>query len=258
MLHEIINVPNRHIALQVSERRGSYLAFFIYGGNVANRLNLHIDETGNQDLSEGIYLVAVVLHDHVADIATPIEQYRKRLAESALDDIPFHGKDLLHGNEAYRSVSPGDRKRLLAQFSRLVRTLPFSYFSLRYDASDTHNKIELESKIHRDLAALVFDHLAFFQGFDTISVYYDDGQSAVSVALHDALDFVLAKNVADYRDANHSARRLLQVADYVCTIERAALAYDAGNQSRTLERFFGNRRNFTQSFMKQLARKRFC
>lgn len=149
MLHEIINVPNRHIALQVSERRGSYLAFFIYGGNVTNRLNLHIDETGNQDLSEGIYLVAVVLHDHVADIATPIEQYRKRLAESALDDIPFHGKDLLHGNEAYRSVSPGDRKRLLAQFSRLVRTLPFSYFSLRYDASDTHSKIELESKIRR-------------------------------------------------------------------------------------------------------------
>lgn len=258
MFHEIINAPNRHFALQVSERRGSYLAYFIYGGILANRLNLHIDETGNQNLSEGIYLVAVVLHDHSTDIATPIEQYQKRLAESKLADIPFHGKDLLHGNEAYRKTSPGDRKRLLTQFSRLVRTLPFSYFSLRYNASDTHNKKELESKIRRDLAALIYDNLSYFQGFDTISVYYDDGQSAVSVALHDALDFVLAKNVADYRDADHSARRLLQVADYVCTIERASLAYDASKQSKTLERFFGNRRSFTQSFMKQLARKQFC
>ena len=50
----------------------------------------------------------------------------------------------------------------------------------------------------------------------------------------------------------------LQVADYVCTLERASMAYDTGTQTKTHERFFGNRRNFTQSFMKRLARKRFA
>ena len=158
---------------------------------MGSRLNLHIDESGNQDLSEGLYLVTVVLHDHSADIAAPIEGYEMRLAVAGMVDVPFHGKDLLH-----------------------------------------------------------------FQAFDTISVYYDNGQGAVSVALHDALDFVLAKDVADYRDADHSARRLLQVADYVCTIERASIAYDADMQSKTQTRFFGSRRNFMQSFRKQLARKR--
>ena len=114
----------------------------------------------------------------------------------------------------------------------------------------------LESRIRRDFASLVYDHLGFFQEFDTISVYYDNGQWAVSAALHDALDFVLARNVADYCDANHSARRLLQVADYVCTIERVSISYDRGSQSRTHERFFGTRRDFRQSNLKQLARKR--
>lgn len=225
---------------------------------MASRLNLHIDETGNQDLSEGLYLVAVVLHDHSADITESIEEYERRLAIAGLDDIPFHGKDLLHGNDRYRAVSPGDRKRLLTQFARLVRRLPFEYFTLRYTFSDTHNRNELESRIRRDLAALVYDHLAFFQGFDTISVYYDNGQGAVSVALHDALDYVLAKNVADFRDADYEARRFLQVADYVCTIERASISYDAGCPSKTQERFFGTRRSFNQSYMKQLARKRFA
>lgn len=219
-------------------------------------MNLHIDESGDQDLSEGLCLVAVVLHEHSSDIAAPIEEYEKRLATAGLPDVPFHGKDLLHGNEGYRNVSPGDRKRLLTQFARLTRSLPFSYVVLRYSASDTHDRRELESMIRRDFASLVYDHLGFFQEFDTISVYYDDGQWAVSAALRDALDFVLARNVADYRDAGHSARRLLQVADYVCTIERVSISYDRGSQSRTHERFFGTHRDFRQSYLKQLARKR--
>lgn len=88
-------------------------------------------------------------------------------------------------------------------------------------------------------------------------MYYDNAQGAVSAALRDALDFVLAKNVADYRDADYDARRLPQVADYVCMVERIAEDYDAGRQSKTYERFFGNKRSFIQSYKKQLDRKSF-
>lgn len=224
---------------------------------MAKRLNLHIDESGHQDLSEGRYLVAVVLHDHSENIVEAISQYEARLTAAGLPDIPFHGKDLLHGNKGYSKASPADRKRLLAQFARLVRELPVSFFALHYNAATVHNRNELEARIRRDLAALVFEKLSFFQSYDTISVYYDNGQGAVSAALHDALDFVLAKNVADYRDANPNARRLLQVADYVCTILRIEEDYNAGKQSKTHERFFGNRRNFMQSFRKQLNKRAF-
>ena len=222
---------------------------------MAKRLNLHIDESGNQDLSEGRYLLTVVLHDHSEDVDEVIGRYKARLAAAGLPDVPLHGKDLLHGNEGYATVSPGDRKRLLTQFARLVRELPISFFTLHYDTAIVHDKGELEARIRRDLASRVFDKLAFFRGFDVIAVYYDNGQGVVSAALHDALDFVLAKNVADYRDADYDARRLLQVADYVCTVERIAEDYDAGRQSKTHERFFGNRRDFMQSFKKQLGRK---
>ena len=129
---------------------------------LANRLNLHIDESGNQDLSEGRYIVAVVLHDHSSDIAIPINRYEERLAAADLPDVPFHGKDLLHGNERYSIVTPGDRKRLLAQFARFVRELPISFFTLQYDTSNVHNRNELEARIRRDLASLVFARLAFF------------------------------------------------------------------------------------------------
>lgn len=86
--------------------------------------------------------------------------------------------------------------------------------------------------------------LSCFQAFDSIAVYYDNGQGAVSVTLHDALDLVLAKNVVDYHRADPDARRLLQVADYVCTVLCVSEDYDAGRQPKTHERFFGNRRSF--------------
>lgn len=246
--------------MQASDWRGTYLAFSIDSLGeryMVNRLNLHIDESGSQDFSEGRYIVAVVLHDHSANIADPIDRYECRLSIAGLPNIPFHGKDLLHGNQDYAAVSPGDRKRLLAQFARFVRELPFSFFVLRYGVSDARNREELEARIRRDLALFVFDRLPYFQLFDVIAVYYDNGQGAVSIALRDALDFALAKNVADYRDADPSARRLLQVADYICTVIRVSDDYDAGRQTKTHERFFGNRRSFMQSFKKQLERKLF-
>ena len=147
------------------------------------RLNLHVDEAGNQDLSEGLYLVSVVLHDHGFDVTTPIRAYEERLQIAGLEDVPFHGKDLLHGHGRYESVSTGDRKRLLAQFARLTRSLPIEYFVLRYSKMETHDRRELEARIRRDLASLVFDHLSHFQKYDTISVYYDDGQRVLSVAV---------------------------------------------------------------------------
>lgn len=131
------------------------------------------------------------------------------------------------------------------------------FFTLKYDTATVHDRAELEVKIRRDLATLIFENLTYFQTYDSIAVYYVNGQSAVNVALHDALDFALARNVADYRDANPCARRLLQVADYICTINRVFDNYCAGQQSKTHERFFGTRRYFLKSYKKQLDRKRF-
>lgn len=129
----------------MSDWRGSYLAVFVYRGSIAERLNLHIDETGNQYLSECRYLVAVVLHEHGADIEGAIARYGVRLSDAGLADVPFHGKDLLHGNEGYAGVSPGDRKHQPTQFARLVRELPNSVFALRYDASTVYNRAQLNS-----------------------------------------------------------------------------------------------------------------
>ena len=89
-----------------------------------------------------------------------------------------------------------------------------------HDVVVRNNKVQIKLTVSRNPVSYthldvykrqVFARLAFFQEFEMIAVYYDNGQSAVSIARHDALDYVRAKNVADYRDADPNARRLLQV-----------------------------------------------
>jgi hypothetical protein len=55
-------------------------------------LNLHIDETGNQDLSEDRHFVAVILYEHGGDIEGAIARY-EACSFSKADVLPgfrFH------------------------------------------------------------------------------------------------------------------------------------------------------------------------
>lgn len=72
LLSRSINLTEEAKASGCQKWRGSYLAISVFGELLASRLDLRIDESGNQDPSEGLCLITVVLHDHAADIAAPI------------------------------------------------------------------------------------------------------------------------------------------------------------------------------------------
>lgn len=79
----------------------------------------------------------------------------------------------------------------------------------------------------------LFDNLDYFQGFDDVKIYYDNGQRTIAHALHRAMDFALAKNAVVYRAAVPENYRLSQAADYICTMELVVLRYRDGEPSAT-------------------------
>ncbi|WP_165063010.1 hypothetical protein [Adlercreutzia sp. ZJ154] len=214
-----------------------------------------VDETGQQDMRAGYYMLTLVFHDQSESIAPMINAYEQRIALEDIPDLPFHAVDLLHGHEAYERLSVEQRKRLLVAFSMLVRTLPVSYKTFTYSASDVKGKEELQARMRKDIVNFLFDHLEKFQQFDKVPIYYDGGHKAVTDALHAAFDYVLAKDVAVYKNLSHQEKCLAQTADYLCTIELAAMKYGDGAESQTYLRFFGKYRNFKQNFLKQVRRK---
>lgn len=207
-------------------------------------------------MSSDVYLITLIFHEHTKSLDRAISNYELRLSERGVPDVPFHMVDLLHGHGDYEGLGPSQRKPMLYAFATFVRTLPVTYATLRFNASSTGGRNDLESHIRKAVSDFIFSHLERFQAFDEIAIYYDGGSAVVGKAVRAAFDFALARNVASYRKPIYAERRLLQAADYLTSIELAAIRYDQGRQSKTYERFFGTRNNLKRNLLKPARRLR--
>ena len=162
---------------------------------------------------------------------------------------------LLHGHGDYDGLDPHVRKALLSRFNAFVRRLPIEYHTFSYSSYDVAGVGELSARMRRDVVNFVYERLGSFQSFGRVVVYYDEGQQAVTKALHEAFDFMLGEGSLGYRRIRYQARRLSQVADYLSSVELAALRYAEGTESSTYRKFYGLRGDFKRNFLKQARRK---
>lgn len=217
-------------------------------------LSVFCDEAGQQDMSAGYYLLTLVLHDQSTPLGPFISDYESHVAQNGLPDIAFHMKDLLHGHGEYEGIDQSVRKKLLIHFNIFMQKAPVRYKTFVYNSYDTGAKT-LSARMRRDIVNFVYDKLEWFQSFDRVSIYYDEGQAVVTHALHEAFDYLLGSGVADFRLIGYQDRRLSQAADYFCSIELASLKYARGEESNTYRKFYGLRGDFKRNFLKQARRK---
>lgn len=111
-----------------------------------------------------------------------------------------------------------------------------------------------DSVVTLAFANLLFDHLQLFQSFDDVKVYYDDGQDIARQALDQSIGFVLSKGVIERRKTSMVDYRLEQAADYLCTIELAAIKFAAKENGETYNKFFGDIGAFKKNWLKQARR----
>ena len=134
----------------------------------------------------------------------------------------------MNGHKDYGFLGIEQRKAMLAYFSSFVRKLPISYITFVYRRSQFEDPARLMERMGRDTSSAMVEHLGFFQSFDDVRAYYDNGQDIVKQALDRSVGKVFSKGVVRRRKTSMTDYRLEQVADYLCTIE-LALARDAPN-----------------------------
>lgn len=152
----------------------------------------------------------------------------------------------------------GDRggKATLVHFSSFVRRLPISYITFVYRRSQFEDPTRLMERMGRDISSAMVEHLDFFQSFDDVKVYYDNGQDIVKQALDRSADKALSGGVVRRRKTSMTDYRLEQVADYLCTIELALVKYEAKGNGETYNKLFGGVGSFKRNWLKQARGKR--
>ncbi len=164
----------------------------------------------------------------------------------------------MNGHDDYEGIDMADRKRMLATFEGFVRGLPCTYKAFSYKRSEVDTAEKFIVRFKRDLVVFLTDNLDYFQAFDKVKIYYDNGQQMVTSALHGAIDYMLSKDAVLYRLAAAQEYRLFQTVDYLCTLELTDLKFHDKCLTVTDVKVFGeDYQTFKRNHLKKMRRKSF-
>ena len=98
----------------------------------------------------------------------------------------------------------------------------------------------------RDLSQFIKDNLTYFQNFNNIILYYDNGQHE----LNRILNTVFATQLVDYdvRKVIPNEYRLFQAADLICTLELLRVKTEYQDLSNSEKRIFHSKRELKKDF----------
>lgn len=113
--------------------------------------------------------------------------------------------------------------------------------------------IEATGKLSKQLATFIRDNYEFFCSYDTVKIYYDNGQIEVTRILSSVFNALL-ENV-EFRKLLPADYRLFQVADLICTLKLTELKMTNHLLSKSEIYFFNDQRTLKKNYLKPLARK---
>ena len=112
----------------------------------------------------------------------------------------------------------------------------------------------MTGKLSRAITAEMTKHDAFWNSFDKVIVYYDNGQVELTKILSSVFN-VLYTDV-EFRKVKPVDYKLFQVADLVCTMELLSEKAENRAFSKSETEFFCSIRDFRKNYLKPLQKKK--
>lgn len=216
-------------------------------------LSVFIDESGDFGPYEShapYYFVAMVLHDQGIDISESIGAFEIHLANLGYPHHAVHTGPLIRRESVYENDLIEDRKRLYGALFNFTRKLDIKYAYAMVKKAECPDVITLTAKLSKELAAILRDHAEFWNSYERIIIYYDNGQIELTKILTSVFSTLYTH--VEFRKVRPVDYKLFQVADLICTTE---LLEEKASFSRSEQDFFTNKRDFRKNFLKPIRKK---
>lgn len=212
-------------------------------------LSIFVDESGDfgeYSAHSPYYIVTMVMHDQTKDISSKIAKLNDELANLGYADHVVHTEPLIRREEDYQSLLPDERRSIFTKLYYFTFKCDIQYKSFVFQKKEFENAFKLEGRMAREIALFIRENLAYFQGFEKVILYYDNGQHE----LNRILNTVLATELTDYdvRKVLPCDYKLFQAADLICTLELLRLKSEAGNLTRSETLIFHSKRDLKKTF----------
>lgn len=166
----------------------------------------------------------------------------------------IHTGPVIRREEVFAKYSIDERRKLLYKMLNFVNECPISYLTVIIDRKEAMDKIALSGKLAKVINRAINEHMEFFSDFDKIIVYYDNGQIELN-AIINAVFSIQFSNV-EFRKAQPQKYRLLQAADFICSMELLRIKRDEKRLSKSEELFFYKPQELKKTFLKSVEKKK--
>ena len=219
-------------------------------------LSIFVDESG--DFGEynhhaPYYIISMVLHDQTINITHDLKILEAELRNMGWSNHCVHAGPVIRSEEEYRGSSLLDRQKILMKMMTFIRHIDIQFKSLYIEKKHIQDTIEATGKLSKQLATFIRDNYEFFCSYDTVKIYYDNGQIEVTRILSSVFNALL-ENV-EFRKVLPADYRLFQVADLICTLKLTELKMTNHLLSKSEIYFFNDQRTLNKNYLKPLARK---
>ena len=219
-------------------------------------LSVFVDESGDfgkVNNSSHYYIVTLVLHNQSEDIKQAISQLEDGLSYMNLGFSYIHTGPIIRREEPYHNMTIDERRQLLYKMRCFFLHSPIKHNSIIIDRKTAGDKFALSSQLSKQIKLFVTENYDYFSSFDKVNVYYDNGQTELNLVLNTILSMLLSN--VEFRKASPSEYRLLQLADFICSIELLSVKQQEKRLSKSESSFFYKPQELKKSFIKTIASK---
>ena len=221
-------------------------------------LSVFIDESGDFGEFQGdspFYIVTLVFHNQSNDITNQISALNRHLSECGFEDKYIHTHPIIRREPPYSNLSIDERRKILNKLLRFTMACDIKYYNIVVDKKEAPNKIKLSAKIANNLSNFIRNNLIYFQDFDKIIVYYDNGQQELSLIINTILNTAFSN--VDFRNASPQEYKLLQVSDFICSMELLKQKYVTKSLTKSESSFFYKPQELQKNYFKSIRKKKF-
>ena len=241
----------------VHPRAGTFSPPLFVSGGLLSELSVFIDESGDfgpYELHSPYYVIALVFHDQGNDISREISHLRRHVSEQGFPEThAIHSAPLVRREANYAHLGMTERRKLFRHLFGFMRLADIKYKAFVFKKKEFENHDKMVSAVSRKVGGFVRENLAYFQSFDKIIVYYDNGQREITNLINAVFSTFLD---ADVRKVSPSDYSLFQAADMFCTLTLLEQKLVDAGLSKSEERFFMSVRGLKKNYLKPAKAKR--
>lgn len=220
-------------------------------------LSIFIDESGDfgeYSFHSPYYIVSFLFHNQIYNISNQINSLNKELNRFNINNNCIHTAPLIRGEEIYQNMDLHARRKILNTYFAFLKNIEVKYKSFYVEKKHINDSLEMTSKLSKQISIFIKDNLSYFNEFDFIKLYYDNGQIELTKIIISVFNSFFTFKFIKALPANY---KLFQAADLFCYFTLMELKYQNNSLSSVELNFFESKRKLYRNYLKQISNYKF-